>query len=44
MKIIRFIVVVGIALFLMVVACKRTSIERNGEIQHNQEFANLKTS
>jgi hypothetical protein len=44
MKIIRFIVVVGIALVLMVVACKRTSIERNGEIQPKQEFANLKTS
>lgn len=41
---IRFLVVLGISLILMVVACKRTSIEKNGEIQPQQEFGKLKTA
>jgi hypothetical protein len=44
MKIIRFFIALGIAFILMVVACKRTSIERNGEIQPKQEFVKLKTT
>lgn len=41
---IRFFIVIGIALILMVGACKRTSIERNGEIKPQQSFGGLKTS
>ena len=44
MNMIRFFIVIGIGLILMIGACKRTSIERNGEIKPQQSFGGLKTS
>lgn len=41
---IRLFIFLGIASILMVVACKRTSIEKNGEIQPQQSFGELKTA
>lgn len=44
MNMIRLFIVLGIASILMVVACKRTSIEKNGEILPQQSFGELKTA